>query len=221
MTQPVLAFDTSGPRLSVGLWLEGQTLWEKVVDFPEGRLGHAAELVPAIAEGLARASLALDDLAYVALTIGPGSYTGLRIGLATAKGLALAREGLGLVGVGTLEAMAWPRLRDDRLVLAWIDARRGESFFAAYHGGMDGGRPAELLPPARAPLDEARRRAREAARRLGLDEVVEATRPPDVAAVAAVAHARWTAEGPDDLLSLLPLYVAPVHTGPVAGVAKP
>lgn len=227
MTRPILAFDTSGPRLSVGVWQAGTVLWERAWDFPPGRLGHAAQLVPAIAEGLAASSLTLADLACVAFTIGPGSYTGLRIGLATAKGLALAtgdrrppaEAGLPLVGVGTLEAMAVPALAPGRLVLAWIDARRGEAYAAAYRW-REGGLPEEVLAPVRRPLGDLRAEARQLSDRLGLAEVREATAPPTVAAIARLAAERLRREGPDDPLRLVPVYVSAVHTGPVPGVAK-
>ena len=90
---------------------------------------HARELMPALARMVAEAGLGFGDLDALAVGIGPGTFTGLRIGIATARALAAAR-GLPLHPVSSLAALA--RGADAPLVLAAIDARRGE-IFAALH----------------------------------------------------------------------------------------
>ncbi|MDP3384815.1 MAG: tRNA (adenosine(37)-N6)-threonylcarbamoyltransferase complex dimerization subunit type 1 TsaB, partial [Phenylobacterium sp.] len=98
---------------------------------PMGR-GHQEAIAPLTAEVMAQASLAFAELNRIGVTIGPGSFTGLRVGLAFAKGLGAAL-GRPVVGVGTLAALAEP-LGDD-LVFALIDARRGQVYLQAFAGG--------------------------------------------------------------------------------------
>jgi tRNA threonylcarbamoyladenosine biosynthesis protein TsaB len=82
-------------------------------------------------ELLAQAGLGWGELDAIAVGVGPGGFTGLRVGIATARALARGR-GVPLLGVGTLRALAEPI--PDRTAVAIIDARRGELFVAAYNG---------------------------------------------------------------------------------------
>jgi tRNA threonylcarbamoyladenosine biosynthesis protein TsaB len=95
------------------------------------RPAHARELMPAIADVMDRAGLAYTDLEAIAVGVGPGTFTGLRIGIATARALAGA-SGLELRPVSSLAALA--EGIDAELRLALIDARRGELFTALYDG---------------------------------------------------------------------------------------
>jgi tRNA threonylcarbamoyladenosine biosynthesis protein TsaB len=95
------------------------------------RPGHARELMPAVAEVMGRAGLRYADLDAIAVGRGPGSFTGLRIGIATARALASANE-LPLRPVSSLAALAAGI--DAPLRLPLIDARRGELFAALYEG---------------------------------------------------------------------------------------
>jgi len=92
---------------------------------------HSARLLRAIKDLLDEAQTRLDDLTGLAVSIGPGSFTGVRIGLSAAKGLALALD-IPVVGVSTLEALAVRAGRDCRLICPVVDARRNETFVAAY-----------------------------------------------------------------------------------------
>jgi len=175
----VLGFDTATPATAVGLRLaDGGTL--QAYDPGLGaRPGHATRLLGLAAELLAQAGLKWNAVERIAVGLGPGTFTGLRIGVASARGLAQTL-GVELVGVSTLRALAAPALErggtaDGRdgggecaaVAIAVIDARRGEAFAAAYsakHGGIR-----ELVPPGvLAPEDlgsvveEAGRAAREA-----------------------------------------------------------
>lgn len=113
---------------------------------PVGRAGHARELLPAIDRALARAGLGYADLDIVAAGAGPGGFTGLRIGLATAQGIARA-HGIELRRVSSLAALAVgaevlvERSSREDSTLALIDARRGELFAAVHAGGR------ERIPP--------------------------------------------------------------------------
>lgn len=98
---------------------------------------HSRRLLQAVEYLLAQTGLALNDIDGLAVTIGPGSFTGIRIGLATFKGLALA-TGKPVVGISTLDALAANFPVADRLVFPVIDARKGEVFTAAYYPNEEG-----------------------------------------------------------------------------------
>ncbi len=93
--------------------------------------GHQERLAPMARDVMARAGIGFDRLARIAVTVGPGSFTGLRVGIAFAKGLALALD-LPAVGIGTLEALA---AEGSGLVFPVIDARRGQVYLQAFEDG--------------------------------------------------------------------------------------
>ena len=93
--------------------------------------GHQERLAPMAREVMAAAGLTFDRLDRIAVTVGPGSFTGLRVGIAFAKGLALALD-LPAVGIGTLEALA---AEAGGLVFPVIDARRGQLYLQAFEDG--------------------------------------------------------------------------------------
>jgi tRNA threonylcarbamoyladenosine biosynthesis protein TsaB len=93
--------------------------------------GHQERLAPMAQAVMAEAGLAFDKLDRIAVTVGPGSFTGLRVGIAFAKGLALALA-KPAVGIGTLEALA---AEAEGLVFPAIDARRGQLYLQAFEDG--------------------------------------------------------------------------------------
>ena len=93
--------------------------------------GHQERLAPMARQVMAQAGLAFDRLDRIAVTVGPGSFTGLRVGVAFAKGLALALD-KPAVGIGTLEALA---AEAAGLVFPAIDARRGQLYLQAFEDG--------------------------------------------------------------------------------------
>jgi len=93
--------------------------------------GHQERLAPMAREVMAKADLAFEQLDKIAVTVGPGSFTGLRVGVAFAKGLALALERPS-VGIGTLEALV---AQTAGLVFTAIDARRGQLYMQAFEEG--------------------------------------------------------------------------------------
>jgi len=106
---------------------------------PAGR-PHAAALLPAVEDALAEAGCRLEDVEAFAVSIGPGSFTGLRIGLATVKAFVLGSD-RPVAPVPTLAALAWPlrpRGREEVRILACLDARRGELYAAGYRGSESG-----------------------------------------------------------------------------------
>lgn len=110
-----------------------------------GPPGHATELLGAVEQVLAEIGGGWEAVDRIAVGIGPGTFTGLRIGVASAQALAVAR-GLPLVGVSSLHALGLGTgglLGEDLPLLALIDARRGEVFAAGWPAGAD-----QLQPPA-------------------------------------------------------------------------
>lgn len=93
--------------------------------------GHGGRLMPTLDEVLRRAGISSGDLDAVAVSVGPGSFTGLRVGLATAKGLALG-AGVTLVGVSTLEVLAEGYGVQGGSICTLLDAYRGEVFTAMF-----------------------------------------------------------------------------------------
>ena len=123
-----------------------------------GGRAHAENLAPAIEEVCALAGCRVTDVDHIAVDLGPGLFTGLRVGVATAKALAQAL-GIGVLGVGSLDilaAAAWVRSGGPPgPVVAVVDARRGEVFAAAYRvgQGVDRGAGDEPPDPATVRLD--------------------------------------------------------------------
>ncbi|MDX1580392.1 MAG: tRNA (adenosine(37)-N6)-threonylcarbamoyltransferase complex dimerization subunit type 1 TsaB, partial [Alphaproteobacteria bacterium] len=148
----LLAFDTALGPGSVAVWQDGRILG---FGAETTRKALAEELVPLIETVLAEAGTGYAELDRLAVTVGPGTFTGLRVGLATARGLALA-TGLPLVGLSTLEVLAWParpQLGEGDIVIASIDARRGELFQQAFR--KTAGRLEPLAPPLAYPVERA------------------------------------------------------------------
>jgi tRNA threonylcarbamoyladenosine biosynthesis protein TsaB len=95
--------------------------------------GHQERLAPLVREVMQEAGLAFARLDRIGVTVGPGSFTGLRVGLAFAKGLGLALD-RPVTGVGALEALA-ASAGTDGFVVAAVDARRGQLYLQAFTGG--------------------------------------------------------------------------------------
>lgn len=155
----LLAFDTSTDHLAIGVGdLDRPGVSLATADMPSPRAANTM-LLPAVERIVAEAGLALSSLAVVACGRGPGSFTGVRIGVATAKGLAHG-AGVPLVGFGTLDAVAWRVWRSGehrgrRLIGILGDAMRGEVYPALFEASPEGVR---RLGPDRvaAPADVAR-----------------------------------------------------------------
>jgi tRNA threonylcarbamoyladenosine biosynthesis protein TsaB len=144
----VLGFDTATSATAVGLLRADGELAESSDSVAPGTRGnHAERLLVQARELLDAASLGWRDIDVIAVGVGPGGYTGLRIGIATARGLAFA-HGAALVGVGTLGALAEPL--SGVTAVAIIDARRSELFAAAYLDDVEVLSP-RVLTPAQLP----------------------------------------------------------------------
>ena len=146
----LVAVDTATPSTVAGVLRADGTVVEARDDPPAGSRGdHAARLLPLLEGALADAALGWDDVERIAVGVGPGGFTGLRIGIATARALAQAR-GLPLVPVSSLAALAAGAVADggDELIAAVLDARRGEVFAGVWAGGRTLLEPAALAPDA-------------------------------------------------------------------------
>jgi len=98
---------------------------------------HAEMLTPQIEVILKQARVALDEIGLVAVDIGPGLYTGLRVGISAAMAIAYARN-LPMIGVASLDLLAFPVRFTDKLIVTAMDARRGE-LFTAFYRAVPGG----------------------------------------------------------------------------------
>ena len=132
MTPLILNIETSTEVCSLGISRGNEMLVIK--NAPE-QYGHASWITRLIEECLKEAGLSLKDIDAVAVSKGPGSYTGLRIGAATAKGICYSL-GKPLIGINTLQALAWgtwEREKVDGLYCPMIDARRMEVYLAIFN----------------------------------------------------------------------------------------
>ncbi len=131
----ILAIDTSTQVSSVAVASEERLEAELTM---QAKMTHSETLMPHIQEALAMASVKKEELKGIAVSIGPGSFTGLRIGLATAKAMAYALQ-IPLIGVPTLQAMAYHFPVGGLQLLPLMDAQKGNSYVERYaweHGKL-------------------------------------------------------------------------------------
>lgn len=217
----ILAIDCATAACSVAVWMDGAVL---AVERAELARGQAEALVPMIERVLAAAGLALSRFDRLAVTVGPGHFTGLRSGLAAARGLALA-TGLPLTGVTTLDAVAAgvpASEREGRILAVALDSKRADAYVQSYAADLT---PLSA-PQGRLPADFAAElmRVSPAATYVvagdaaaGLVAALEARGAPvmrstagarpDAAIVAALA-----ARARAPLVPPAPLYIHPVET---------
>ncbi len=216
----VLALDTSSPGGAVALLRDDEPAVERAGD---PALSHVERLPRAIADVLAEADLQPSALDLLAVASGPGAFTGLRVGLATVQGLALALD-RPAIGVSALAAAAWRAFAGEPAMTicgVWLDAARGDVFAAAFGRA---GSPAAGLAPGRArrrlggdagahPARMARRRAT-STRRCYLDRPhAAATRPPRPGIPSLPPRRRW--RSPSDGSGAAPTSPAsPAHLTP-------
>lgn len=143
----VLAFDTATAAVTVAVqeWAPGEGTHLRAATHIVDRR-HAELLAPSIAAVLDRARAARTDLSAIAVGVGPGPYTGLRVGLATAQALGDALR-IPVHGVCTLDAIAWASGRSDPFVVA-TDARRKEVYWARYDSARARAGDVAVGPPA-------------------------------------------------------------------------
>jgi tRNA threonylcarbamoyl adenosine modification protein YeaZ len=131
----VLAIDTSTSRTSVAIIENGTVLYS---GYRDGATAHGPSLPALVQE-----ALAISDVDQVVVGMGPGPFTGLRVGIAFAQSFALARE-IPVRGVCSLDAIA-TQISDDDFIIT-VDARRKEVYWARYTNGVRVGQPAVDFP---------------------------------------------------------------------------
>ncbi len=124
----ILAIDSSGLVASAALLVDGVLLAEYTVDYKKT---HSQTLLPMVDEILRMTEQELSEMDAVAVSKGPGSFTGLRIGAATAKGLGLALA-KPVIGVPTVDALAYNLYGTERLICPLMDARRAQVYTGIY-----------------------------------------------------------------------------------------
>ncbi len=232
----ILALDAAGGACSVALWAGGQVVSRRFLAMARGQ---SERLVPMIGEVMAEWEGGFAALDAIAVTTGPGGFTGVRIGLATARGLALARR-LPLIGVSSFEvaaAAATTGERAGRRLVALIDSKRKDVFLQSFDkalGPLDAPREVALAALAQAlpagPMvlaGDAAEAGLTVLRQAGREEVAcaDAAGPADAALLAARAAWRlgeggWkrgsrTQDGTAGGTSAQPLYLrAPDVTPP-------
>lgn len=205
----LLAIDTAANLCAACVWdTDAGERGRAVLDLGKG---HAEHLMGAIDAALKAAGSTYADLDGIAVSVGPGSFTGVRVGVAAARGLALALK-VPAVGVTTLEALA-DEARDadpGRPVVARIEAGRGQAYLAGFSAA---GAPA--FGPAALSLEAAEAFVREA----GADAVLAAGTTADIATYARLA-ARKLAAGPSPQKPK-PLYLREADARPQDAFALP
>lgn len=212
--------DTSTELGSVAVVVDGELRSELTARV---RAKHGETLLPLVAEALRLAAVQKGEVDLIAVGIGPGSFTGTRVGVATAKGLAVALD-RPMVGVASLRAIAGAA--PGRFVAPVVDAHKGEVYVALYER-RDDATLRELVAPSHAPPDEAVallaphaspelvtcgsgvRRYPDFAARLGAHALPSLFDAPRAASIALEAIEKHAANGPDDRAALEPLYVRP------------
>jgi tRNA threonylcarbamoyladenosine biosynthesis protein TsaB len=221
----LLAFDTSGPSLSAAAH-EGDRLVHR---FEPLARGHAERLLPLLREVLAEAGWRWQDVGLVAVTLGPGNFTGLRAGIAVARALRLAL-GCRTLGVGTLEVIARSAAeqagRRGLPIVAALDARRGEVYAQRFTADL-----VPLEPPAVLTREALLAMLEGRACVIGGDaapwlppglhtvhEVVESG--PDARYLVQAARRRLASDAdPAPGAALRPLYIRPPDARPSAGAS--
>ncbi|MEL7027966.1 MAG: tRNA (adenosine(37)-N6)-threonylcarbamoyltransferase complex dimerization subunit type 1 TsaB [Pseudomonadota bacterium] len=142
----ILAFDTAATSCGCAIAAHGEIVWWRCEPLARG---HAERLPAMVAEGLKETGLSSGALDRIAVTTGPGGFTGVRVGLAMARGLALRDDGATpIVAVTTLKVIAAEALAaPDGLLVGLIDARRGEHYVQIFDAGLS-----PLCEPAAEPL---------------------------------------------------------------------
>ena len=143
----ILAVDTSGPVAGIAILKDGCVTFEETV---VNKLTHSANLMPMIDAALTRTGMTLRDMHRLAVVVGPGSFTGVRIGVSTVKGLSHG-SGIPCVAIDALQAMAAGVPYFDGIVCPIQDARAGQVYGAAFTAGEV---PTRLLADAPLKLED-------------------------------------------------------------------
>jgi len=212
----LLAVDTSTAQVGIGIFDGSQVISEYVW---RSRQHHTVELAPAIFEMLQRCRLTMENIQALAVALGPGSFTSLRVGLSLAKGLAFAHH-LPLIGIPTLDILAAAQAPSRLPLLVAIPAGRGRLAVGWYKSSKNGWQAKgaarvvtvdTIIDEVQSPLivcgeltsEERQKLADKADIRL-VSPAGSVRRP---AILAALAWIRWQAGNVDDEATLAPIYL--------------
>ena len=128
----ILAMDTSGPVAGVAILEDGRVRYEAMA---VNKMTHSESIMPMVEEALCRTALQKEQLTHLAVTVGPGSFTGVRIGVTAVKAMSHAL-GIPCIGVDALEATAFGIENSDEIICPIQDARVHQVYGAAFRGGQ-------------------------------------------------------------------------------------
>jgi tRNA threonylcarbamoyladenosine biosynthesis protein TsaB len=215
-----VAFETSTRAPTVAALVGGAVLESSLA--PER--AHASDLLPELGRLLERSGAGIREVDLVAVGVGPGSFTGLRVGIATALGIVRA-TGARLFALPSTEVLAWSELPAGASGVVLADARRGELYLARYR--REKGAIAVEVAPGVAPPSEIAARAaagdswlcedevaRDAALAAGADSERVRIAAPRARALLELALARVDRDGPTDPTKVEPLYLRPFASPP-------
>ncbi len=212
----LLAIDTSTAQVGMALYDGTQVLGEMTWST---RQHHTTELAPALSGLLNRSAVSMDMLSALAVAIGPGSFTSLRVGLSLVKGIALARR-LPIMGIPTLDVIAAAQPAAKQPLVALLQAGRTRIAFSLYkrekktwqpEGGVRSGTVDDLLNEIESPTIVAGELSAEDRKKFSkkkavlLASPVNCLRRPSV--LAELAWARWQNDEVDDAAMLAPIYL--------------
>lgn len=212
----LLAVDTSTAQVGLALYDGTQVLGEMIWTT---RQHHTTELAPALAGLMSRSAVSMDRISALAVAIGPGSFTSLRVGLALVKGIALARR-LPVVGIPTLDIVAASQAASKYPLAAVLQAGRTRIAFSFYknqkkdwqaEGGVRSGTVDELISEIDSPtliageLSAEEREKLAQNRNISLASPVASVRRPAV--LAGLAWTRHRNNLVDDPAALAPIYL--------------
>ncbi len=212
----LLAVDTSTAQVGLALYDGTQVLGEMTWST---RQHHTMELAPALSGLLNRSAVSMDMVTALAVAIGPGSFTSLRVGLSLVKGIALARH-LPILGIPTLDVIAAAQPVSKHALVALLQAGRTRIAFSVYksekkmwqaEGGVRSGTVDELLKEIESPTIVAGELSAEDRKRFSkkknilLASPANCLRRPSV--LAELAWARWQNGEADDAAALAPIYL--------------
>ena len=156
----ILGIDSSGLVATVAIQSDDILVGEYTI---HNKKTHSQTLLPMIQDMLRMAEVPVEELDAIAVAAGPGSFTGLRIGAATAKGLGQALN-IPLVAVSSLEGLAYNLAGADALVCPIMDARRNQAYYGIYD--VSGELPVVVAEQDAAPIDTVLQKARETGREM-------------------------------------------------------
>ena len=212
----VLGLDSATEACSAAILRDGSVAAHR---FETLDRGHAERLMPLVEEVMTEAGAHFSDLDLIATTVGPGGFTGLRIGLASARGLALAAD-RPLVGVTTLEAVARAQPTRDTPLMVALDTKRADFYLQIFDpDDAPLSEPAALMPSdiagilAEGPIAVAGNAGEEVIAALAGSVrtlvMTEGPMLPDAAIVAAIGKERFTAQPESARTPPGPLYLRP------------